>query len=60
MTELSYSCLVEDNGPWKRIKRHNGQHTVVVATKALTQRLLSEVHGNALYGHEGNTEQKKN
>ncbi len=56
MTELLHSCLVEDNVPWKRIKRHNGQHTVVVTPKALTQRLFSEVHGNAM---KANTEKKK-
>jgi hypothetical protein len=53
MTELSHSCFIENGVLWKRIKRHHGQHTVIVVPKTLTERILSEVHGNILYGHEG-------
>jgi hypothetical protein len=35
------------------MKRHNGQHTVIVVPKAPTEKVLSEVHGNILFGHEG-------
>jgi hypothetical protein len=39
--------------------RHNGQHTVIVVPKALTERLLSEVHGNVHYGQEGQYKTKE-
>ncbi len=53
MTELSHNCFVENNVLWKRINRHNGQQTVVAKIKALTEQLLSEIHGNVLFSHEG-------
>jgi hypothetical protein len=59
MTELSHSCFIENGVLWERIKRHHGQHTGIVVPKALTERLLSEVHGNIFYGHEGQYKTKE-
>ncbi len=59
MTELSHSCFIENGVLWKRITRHHGQHTVIVVPKSLTERILSEVHGNVLYGHEGQYKTKE-
>jgi hypothetical protein len=59
MTELSHNCFVENNVLWKRIKRQNGQHTMIVVPKALAESLLSEVHGNILHGHEGQYKTKE-
>jgi hypothetical protein len=43
---------------WKRINRHSGQNTKVTP-KALIERLLSEVHGYALFGHESQDKTKE-
>jgi hypothetical protein len=59
MTELSHSCFIEEGFLWKRITRHHGQHTVIVVPKTLSERILSEVHGNVLYGHEGQYKTKE-
>jgi hypothetical protein len=59
MTKLSHSCFIENGVLWKRITRHHGQHTVVVVLKTLTEKLLTEVHGNVLYGHEGQYKTKE-
>jgi hypothetical protein len=58
MTESSHSCFFENGVFWKKITRHHGQHTVVVVPKALTEKLLTEVHGNVLYGMKDNTKSK--
>jgi hypothetical protein len=59
MTELSHICFIEDGVLWKRITRHHGQHTVIEVPKALIERILSEVHGNVLYDHEGKYKTKE-
>ncbi len=59
MTKLSHSCFIEIGVLWKRTTRHHGQHTVILVPKTLTEKLLSEVHGNVLYGDEGHTKPKK-
>jgi hypothetical protein len=59
MTELPHICFIEDNVLWKSIKRHNGQHKVIVVPKALTEKLLSKVHGNTFMAMKVNTKLKK-
>jgi hypothetical protein len=53
MTDVSQSCFVKNSILWKKIAIHGGQHSVVVTPKTITDKIIKEVHGNILYGHEG-------
>ena len=52
-------CFIDNEILWKRIDRHGGQHTVIVLPNSLTKKLIKEVHGNVMYGHEGQYKTKE-
>jgi transposase InsO family protein len=56
---IAKKCFIDNEILWKRIDRHGGQHTVIVLPKSLTQKLIKEVHGNVMYGHEGQYKTKE-
>ena len=56
---MAKKCFIDNEILWKRIDRHGGQHTVIVLPNSLTQKLIKEVHGNVMYGHEGQYKTKE-
>ena len=56
---MAKKCFIDNKIIWKRIERHGGQHTVIILPKSLTQKLVKEVHGNVMYGHEGQYKTKE-
>ena len=56
---MAKKCFIDNEILWKRIDRHGGQHTVIVLPRSLTQKLIEEVHGNVMYGHEGQYKTKE-
>ena len=59
MLKLAKNCFIEKNILWKRITRNNIQNTVIVIPKSITEQLITEVHGNIMYGHEGQFKTKE-
>jgi hypothetical protein len=53
------NCFVERDILWKRIDRYGTQTTVIVVPASIVKQLMSEVHGNIMYGHEGQYKTKE-
>ena len=56
---MASRCFIEKDILWIRIKRHGGAHNAIVLPLALTTQLIEEVHGNMMYGHEGQFKTKE-
>ena len=52
MQEISKTFFIENKILWRRIERHGAKNTVIMVPTAITEQLISEVHGNVMYGHE--------
>ena len=59
MLEIAKSCYIENKILWRRIERNGSKNTVIMVPKSITNQLISEVHGNIMYGHEGQFKTKE-
>ena len=59
MLEIAKTCFIENKILWRRIERHGSKNTVIMVPKAITNQLITEVHGNVMYGHEGQFKTKE-
>ena len=59
MLEIAKTCFIENKILWRRIERHGSKNTVIMVPKAITNQLIKEVHGNVMYGHEGQFKTKE-
>ena len=57
--EAAENCFIENNILWKRLDRNGTQTTVIVVPSAIVKQLMAEVHGNIMYGHEGQYKTKE-
>ena len=53
------NCFIENDILWKRVDRNGTQTTVIVVPASIVKQLMSEVHGNIMYGHEGQYKTKE-
>jgi hypothetical protein len=56
---LAQTCIIENDLLWTRITRHQEKRTVLVVPEAILQTLLEGIHGDMLYGHEGQFKTKE-
>ena len=59
LLEEANSCFIENGILWKRLDRNGSQSTVIVIPASIVKQLISEVHGNIMYGHEGQYKTKE-
>ena len=53
--KLALTCFMENDLLWTRITRHGERRTLLVVPETMVKTLMEGIHGDMLYGHEGQT-----
>jgi hypothetical protein len=57
--KLALTCFIEQDLLWTRIVKNKQTKTVLVIPESMVNALLTGIHGDMLYGHEGQTKTKE-